>query len=947
MSMTTALESFELQLRAHFKRLADARQQSAQPLFALEHCLNDAALAEMRAHLYASIPRHGMGVSFKHCWLVHAAEHGYKFQGLEFWQSFAKLTPKWSYFGDRPTLRNWFVQFAMRYNGAQPTGEWGQHYTYIAWPITHALLPSDLQVLLAQALYNVRYRLDELIQLEYASVGEVLAKYTEPPTARFKHFLEQRDLVGRVVLALLEREPKEPVIYPPTLARITEDLNAKSEARAWLKDVRRHFDRFRAQLAKPNPRFDLVAAPPNVEEQRVDNEMESSGVLLRPRLQLRRIARDQWEANILVPSFQALVNIKPHLREHLARVRYRLPSHSSALYPGQSLLSGRPVPKKLAKWPAERTPLLEFTAAETLFDRIVKAECQLLPAQLWIFHLAEDGTARHVQGQQVRAGEIYIVVARKEEQLQGLGQRVQLECDGVVAAELRLPAIADAELRSALQRACISLNSCIYIEPIGLRPRQWSDEGVGEWLSTELPMFALTCDYACDAYHVDIAGAGSQVIQRSPGNGATLVALQELSVGHHRVSFSALVRESTLFDEQHKAVASATIDVYVRHPTSWSPDAQLSAAMVVDANPPVPTLDDLLEQRLEIRIDGDVARSATCSVVLLTSSSEQETSLSVLKHQLPITEAIWANNLKTFIKKADETQILNSSRVYVSIQAEDLGEIRIPLHFEPDPLRWAVRKDKTGPVLVLVNEGVTESLSAFLYTFEHPLHPEELDAGEAARGFPLDSCGGLYVASGGTEHAAVVACAQDKTFALDSLRTRVDRTELAAETAIDQLLDRLRLWESARAGTYMAGLKRYSVSKAIRERLYWMLCGSKWVSLESKLQSEPTDIQIWEQLENEVIRHQPSFAISLSRAWCNHHLKSGFDLEKCFRDTVRSFHVATGDALVRTAWVMARKPCAADNTQAVQAATSKEFASLVRGARLLHLCDELQRATIG
>lgn len=945
--MTAALESFELQLRAHFKRLADAKQQSSQPLFALEHCLNDAALAEMRAQLYASIPRFGMGSNFKHCWLVHAAEHGYKFQGLEFWQSFATLTPRWSHYGDRATLRSWFVQFAARYNGAQPTGQWGQHYTYIAWPITHALLPSDLQVLLAQALYNVRYRLDELIQLEYASVGEVLANYTEPATTRFKHFLEQHDLVGRVVLALLEREPKEPVIYPPTLVRITEDLNAKSEARAWLKDARRHFDRFRARLASSNPRFDLVGTCPDVEELRVHDEMDSSGVLLRPGIQLRRIARSQWEVNLLVPSFQSLVNIKPHLREHLARVRYRLPAHGSALYPGLSLLSGRPVPKKLASWPAERSPLLEFTVTEPLFDRIVKAECQLPPAQLWVFHVAEDGTARHMQGQQVRAGETYIVIARHEEKLQGLGQRVHLDCAGVVAMELQLPAIAEAELRSALKRVGISLNSSIYIEPIGLRPRQWSDDGVGEWLSTEPPLFALTSDYACDAYQIEIAGTGSQLIRRSPGGDPTLVALQDLPVGHHRVSFSALVKESTLFDEQYRAVASAAIDVYLRHPTSWSPDSQLSAAMVVEANPPVPTLDDLLEQRLQIRVDGDVSRSGTCSVVLLDSSTGQETPLSILKHQLPITETLWAHGLKTFIKNVDDSHILNSSRAYVSIQAEDLGEIRIPLHFEPDPLRWSVRKDKEGATLVLVNEGVTESLAAYLYTYEHPLTPQKLDAESAAQGFHLDSNGGLYVASGGTAHATIVACAQDKIIPLDALRTNVDRTELAAETAIDHLLGSLRLWRAARCGTYMAGLKRYAVCKAIGAQLYWVLCGSKWVSLESKLQSQPTDLQTWEQLENEVIRHHPSFAISLSRAWFNRYLKPEFDLERCFCDTVSRYQIATDGELVRMAWLMACKPWLADNVQAVQVATRREFATLVRGARLLHLCNELQRAAMG
>jgi hypothetical protein len=157
--VTVALAEIERRLESHFTALSAAKQQVGQPVFALEHCLSPEEVAAMRTLLSASLLRFGMHPQFKHCWIVHAAEHGYTFDGLEYWQSFAELTKNWNYYGDRDTLRAWYTQFAETYQGVRPVGRWGQHYTYIAWPITHALLPSDLQVQLAQTLYNIRYRL--------------------------------------------------------------------------------------------------------------------------------------------------------------------------------------------------------------------------------------------------------------------------------------------------------------------------------------------------------------------------------------------------------------------------------------------------------------------------------------------------------------------------------------------------------------------------------------------------------------------------------------------------------------------------------------------------------------------------------------------------------------------------------------------------------------------
>ncbi len=939
--MTAALQRLEAQLKNHFTQLAAAKQKSGQPLFALEHCLDRSTVEEMRSHLYASIPRVGMSSSFKHCWLVHSAEHGYTFQGLEFWQSFAALTPEWHYYGDRGALRDWFAWFASEYRGIRPIGRWGQHYTYISWPITHALVPTDLQVQLAQTLYTLRYRLDELILLDHTSVGRMLARRAEWPSTRFKYFLEQHELVGRVVRALLEGDPEEPVIYRPTLKRITDDLNAKSEARAWLKDARRHFDRFRAALAAANPQFSLTGARADAEEAQIIEKMDAQGVLLRPALQLRRSAPEKWEAFILIPSFQPLVNLKPRFRDHLARVRYRLPSHGAAQYLGLSLLSGRPVPRRLSNWPPERTSLIEFSAAETFFDRIVRAESQLSPAQLWVFLCHDDGSARHVQGQHLRPGQTYIIVAREQGKLSDLGEAVRLDCAGAFAVRFRMPEVANSQLLAALKNVGIGLHGKVHIEPVSLRPRQWTDQGAGEWLSTETPVFALTCDHEFETFEVSLSGTTLQRVRPQAGNGPTLLALQNLDVGRHQLTIEATVVESNAFGTRSKVVASATIDVFVRHPTTWLASSQLPAAMVVDVNPAVPTLDDFLSRRLEIRAEGDEARTATCAVVLTDPITGEESRLQILSHRLPITLTTWADALKEFADHHDELQLLNSARTSISVEAEDLGEVRIPLHFEPEPLRWALKRSRSTSTLFLVDEGVTEPVSVAYYPFDHPFRAQPLDPQKAALGISVDTAGGLYVATWGGNLRAIAVHEQDRVHSLSSLGAQVDRSELHGAQSTGYLLQYLKLWASARGGTSWGRLKQTSVCNFIRAQLYRNICGNGWADLEKSTISNPAAADVWERLENGVARI-PSFAIVLAKAWREHGADPDFDPAQCFCELARKFKLNATKGEARLAWSMASEPENVDDIVAERLSTGSDFSVLLRGARLLHLCRELR-----
>lgn len=107
-SSSTRLASIEAALEDHFQRLSlsKGRGADASPLFAIEHGLDAETVGSLGERLGSSLRDLGY-MSPKHqlTWVVHAAERGYNFTGLEYWNSFAQATPGWIQHGNRETLR--------------------------------------------------------------------------------------------------------------------------------------------------------------------------------------------------------------------------------------------------------------------------------------------------------------------------------------------------------------------------------------------------------------------------------------------------------------------------------------------------------------------------------------------------------------------------------------------------------------------------------------------------------------------------------------------------------------------------------------------------------------------------------------------------------------------------------------------------------------------------
>jgi hypothetical protein len=280
------------------------------------------------------------------------------------------------------------------------------------------------------------------------------------------------------------------------------------------------------------------------------------------------------------------------------------------------------------------------------------------------------------------------------------------------------------------------------------------------------------------------------------------------------------------------------------------------------------------------------------------------------------------------------------------IEADDLGERRIELHHDPEPVRWVQKKGKPA-TLLLINDGVQEEVSVTYFNFDHPLKPVQISETQATQGIQLQDADGLYLASWPNQTTSIIVAPADKVRGLSSLGAHVDSAELARGVSAGQLLDACRVWRSARASGYMAEIKQNSVIEILRQHLYGKLCGVPWVHQEKALLANPTDERCWEALEGAVYQ-QPSFAISLKNVWLTKGGSSSFDARSQFCDIARSFSrtfdVHHDPEECASIWQVAADPVElAISINLHELAARRHFTIWLKAARLLWLCQSLKR----
>ena len=587
--MSTELEAWQTRLSLHFATLRDSRRARGieESLFALEHGLTQpevlALEGAVRTHIASRPPSRDHWL----VWVVYAAELGYRYAGDEYWQTFEQETPGWIVNGDRYRIRDFYRRFEREFGAAVPSGPWAAHFSIICWPITHAILPKDLQVQLARTLYECRFLFSEEVLGSPEQLGELLASRSWNASSRFRNLAEDTRLLGQIAAALLTqgRAGSGDLIYPETLQRISEDLDRERQAREWLRRARHSVNervRVRGLGSLTSRTF-----PSSVNK--LDEARAAAAQLgIEPRLVLRPkdSSGGSWEVFLEIPGLSHLLLRFPQTREILTGSRCVVAGSNGRPLARSRLLSG-PQPIRLVRWPIPDEVLLEFEKRDPQLDFLLRTECLLRPGATWLLRVASDGLAYERRGLRVRPGERYVILSTGGP-IDGGGHvtPIEVECEGVNAAILDLPESLKEDWQRSLRNLGLGQTRGIDVWPAGLSAVAWDGDGHGEWLASERPCLAILADHPLESLRVSIDSSPLDVFELATleAGEPLFLELPLLPVGMHRLTFSAssgLAGETEALDDRE-----ATIRILEDRPHASTIDHRGPLSVQID--PPAP-----------------------------------------------------------------------------------------------------------------------------------------------------------------------------------------------------------------------------------------------------------------------------------------------------------------------------------------------------------------------
>lgn len=898
--MPTTLTEWQKHLEQHFAALASARADSAFPLFALEHGLEPGELRSIKELLRAHIAGNHWLASAWLVWVVYATEFGYEYFGDEYWQSFDEYTPYWPERGKREYLRDWFAKFQAKYNGIEPTGPWAKSFSIIAWPITHAILPRYLQSQFARTLYDLRYQLARLEDLSPRAIGQYIVENAWDTSSRFRIFLQQDELTGRLVLALLGTQAVEgqSPIYPPTLTRLVSDLEAAQNAREWLKETRRLVgDRIEGARTQARTLTSGSAQPasPRSEKEALPD--------LRPKLMLRRSSSSTWSVVLEIPSFAPLLAQYPELRRFLMTTRCKI---AGAWSPAGALLTGPYKRVVLKSWIEPDMPLLSFEKPNATLDQFVKTEVRLSSGPNWLFRIGNDGMAMEIAGRMVRPGKQYVVLTEGILPNDNpLLTPSQVDCRGAKAAMLTVPTAFTAEHSKRSQQLGFQVARTVKIWPAGLPAKAWDGEGKTEWLTTDVPCFGLLHDHAgVQAYNVRLNSAPVCRID-SPGPGvAVFIQLAPLPVGNHTLR----VQTITHYTATNLSMAEGVVALSVRLPQPWVPGTTHHSGLIVSVEPPAPSLDDFLDGAVSTTILGPAGHRVTASVALLGKQDETTSVDLVGNLNLPVSANEWQNGVSRLLAN-EETgwKYLESNSARIVVRGEELGEFILRLDRDVKPVRCICHSVRGAMVIRLVEDtGTADPPICEFFSFQRPVQGQPLDVGLLSKGLTIESPGGLFQARKGEFRSSLVVSAPQPKGSLQSLGIEPNLGDFSvAPYTIQAALDLSLLWIEARLAGPLAKLRRAQVVNALLWSIYARWCGQKWAEAESACRSTLAPTLV-DQLQR-LIGGSPGFAAVLRRDFqrMETNTESG---KEWFADTANRYGVSTDRGLCEFALQFASQP---------------------------------------
>ena len=928
-----SLEEYQERVKRHFESLARFREGSGFQVFAIEHGLGENEIEEMLSLLRQSLRSRPSLSSHWLLWVIYATELGYSYEGDEYWPSFESQTPEWGS-GDRYEFIQMFTQFQEMYDGVKPSGPWAEHFRIIAWPITHAILPRYLQNQFACALYNLRFSLADIEVPDPSAIGRLLSANVPNTSSRFRKFLEQEELTGRIVLALFDEEPvqdREP-IHPQTLRRIVGDLESVRNARTWLKETRRVVaDRFKGIGRGLHP------SEPSGGGGRVPQERAQFAV--RPNMVLGHRGGNMWSVRLEIPSFRSVAALGGDIHSFLKSTRCRL-NGATDFKPAGWLLSGN---RKgvLKSWPDPQKPLILFERLNGKINNILVTECRCGSGPSWLFKIGRDGTAREIKHLVVRPDCDYLLLSTEElHESHPFVSPCAVDCEGIKSVRLKIPATVSAEDTEWLKEQGLEVARTIRVWPSGLPGRDWDGEGGGSWLTTEEPCFGIVHDHPVTAYEFCLDKGEWTVIEANEPGCPVFVRISALPAGSYTLSVKAR-RDPSLDAVAETPAAQGFVQLDVREPEPWIPETPSHSGMVVTLDPQEAGLDRFWRNEIELLVTGPKSHSVTFTVSLEDGHGKEIFSKRVDgSFRLPVLANTWNDKFGQFLDREKlNWTYMKASACRLEIDGEELG--KYVLRFERDtlPLRWILSRCRKKVVIRLIDdtglEGTDPKVS--FSPMERPVEPKSLTFAESIRGIS-EPGGGLFVAQKGDHSDAVILSPEVKSGGLEELEIKPEFPEFRNDTAT--MVEALRLfglWREVRSYGPLSGIRQKKISGCILNAVCLALCAERWSEAEAAFRDAGNSPDVLDTLKRAV--KDTGFAAALSH-YCREKQDNDFSLVSQQYAAIAAEHLVCRDRkLCDFALALAggpdRFPGVLDKNPDKKLGEIKKNPAVLRGARFL------------
>lgn len=828
------LGAWNQRLATHFGALAHDRKDI--PVFALEHGLAQAELVALqnalRAHIQVSAPAR----DHRLVWVVYAAEIGYGYAGSEYWQTFEEKTPGWTLNGRRDWIRDAFAAFQRKFAGAKPSGPWAEHFSIIAWPITHAILPCDLQQQLARILYELRHSFSGDLFDEPQRLGDFIAARSWNTSARFQNLVQAPALVGQIAAALLlqGKEGFKSLLHPTALQRISDDVDRERRGRDWLRGARRAAEE-RAKIRG----LTIGRSTSTTFQRREEARDEIVRLGIEPRLVLRPIAEARWEVSLEIPDLSHLLLRFPQVREVLTDSRCTVAgAMGRPLARGRCLHGPQRVP--LSRWPRPDDVLLQFDRTDMHLEYLLRAECMLRPGTSWLFRVASDGLAYESRGMRVRADSKYILVSTEPMDSSPVARPVELTCRDMHAVLLDVPAALSPEWEQALKLFQVTQAKSIEVWPAGLAAVSWDGEGYGEWLASETPTLAIRSDHSMDELTIAMGDGPSLslTLAKTPPGEPVFVELPQLPVGLHKFSVAARSRNRA----NSEVIGDLDVVMRVREARPWSPGSTSHGPLEIELDPAAPSLEQLWEGKAVVMVRGPAGREAVVRVQMFLKGGEAplfERQLPPIT--LPLSSMEWTRYFEAHIKNDTSAQAAydDTNACEVEFKADELGVFTFRCEREFTPLRWSLRRDASGFLVLLRDDADSNVPVIARYSFETPAVRERLSTGAEHK---VPRTGGLYVATSGAYKTALVVPPIVETLADLQFEPRVGAQGRTAES-IEQLVAMGELWASARhPGEIIGRARQRLVLREIARCIAALIAGHTWAQHEREFHRDEVGI---------------------------------------------------------------------------------------------------------